>query len=94
MNEAPTQESPLDRALSLVKYAPLAKRLGKSRQAIEKWRANGRLPYTELSSETRYSAVIEEMTGGRVTQTELLDWSFPGRLREPAAVPPPERRAS
>jgi hypothetical protein len=55
-----------------------------SYQAVVKWEANGRLPYTELSGETWYAELIERLTEGRVTKAELWAASFPGRPRDAA----------
>ena len=41
-------------------------------QAVRKWIAKGRLPRTEWTGETNYSAAIESITDGRVPRCSLL----------------------
>ncbi len=47
-------------------------------QAVWKWEKAGRLPRSEFSGETEYSAIIERETGGAVLKEELLRWSRDG----------------
>jgi DNA-binding transcriptional regulator YdaS (Cro superfamily) len=77
------KKTPLDSALEQVRLSHLAAKLGITYQAIYKWQAAQRLPLTELSGETQYAALIEEATQGEVTRQELIEWSFPNRVREP-----------
>lgn len=56
----------------------LADALGVSYQAVRKWERAGRLPRTEWTGETNYSATIESLTGGRVTRERLLEMFPPG----------------
>ena len=51
---------------------PLAKHMGLSYQAVQKWQKAGRMPRTEWTGETQYSAQIEGVTGGQVTKASLL----------------------
>lgn len=44
-------------------------------QAVRKWIAKGRLPRTEWTGETNYSAAIELMTAGRVLRSSLLTFT-------------------
>ncbi|ENH6337830.1 hypothetical protein ABWH74_001126 [Burkholderia vietnamiensis] len=41
-------------------------------QAVRKWIAKGRLPRTEWTGETNYSAAIESITSGAVPRLRLL----------------------
>lgn len=50
----------------------LGKHLGKSRQAVNKWRRLKRLPRTDWTGETNYAEQIEALTDGAVTRDELL----------------------
>ena len=50
----------------------LGKHLGKSRQAVNKWRQLKRLPRTDWTGETNYAEQIEALTDGAVTRDELL----------------------
>ena len=59
-------------AIEIVGLQPLAKELGLTYQAILKWQKSGQLPRTEWTGETNYSAVIERMTGGKVSKDDLL----------------------
>lgn len=70
--------NPLDTAIESVGWSDLAKALGVTPQAIRKWRDARRMPRTELTGETDYSAVIEAMTDGQVRAEELREWSRAG----------------
>lgn len=67
-----SEESPLDAAVRLVGLQKLATELRLSWQAVQKWRARGRMPRTEWTGETAYAEKIEELTAGRVTKAALL----------------------
>lgn len=62
----------LAKAIEIVGLAELARGLGVTYQAIRKWEAAGRLPRTEWTGETSYSARIVELTQGQVARDELL----------------------
>ena len=68
----------LDQAIGLRGWAPLAKALGVSEQAVRKWRDAGRLPRSEFSGETKYAEVIDTETGGMVRASDLIEWSRRG----------------
>lgn len=82
-------ETPLGRAISLVGLVKLARSLNLTHQAIRKWERAGRMPRTEWTGETAYSAQIEALTGSRVTRDELLRaWGGDGP-EHAATVPHP-----
>ncbi len=64
--------SPLEKAVQLVGLRPLAAGLGITYVAVRKWQSKGRMPRTEWTGETGYSAKIQEMTAGAVTKESLL----------------------
>lgn len=45
-------------------------------QAIRKWQKAGRLPRTEWTGETEYAKHIAVITGGQVSETDLLPASL------------------
>ena len=63
---------PIERALQIVRLGALARELSVSGQAIRKWQLAGRMPRTEWTGETQYSAAIERLTDGAVTREQLL----------------------
>lgn len=67
------EENLISQAIEIVGLAKLAALLGVSYQAVRKWEAAGRLPRTEWTGETNYSAAIEDATDGKVSRTQLLD---------------------
>jgi len=70
--------NPLERAIDIAGWEALVKGLGRTRQAILKWKRAGRLPRTEFSNETNYAEEINRITDGAVSSEELLDWSRRG----------------
>lgn len=64
--------SPLEEAIRIVGLARLARELNRSYQAIRKWERARRMPRTEWTGETKYSSLIEQLTGGAVTRAMLL----------------------
>ena len=66
------QENKITEAIGIIGLQPLAKAVGLSYQAILKWEKAGRLPRTEWTGETNYSAVIERLTEGKVSRGDLL----------------------
>ena len=64
---------PLETAIEFIGLGVLAKALGVSGQAIRKGQRRRRMPRTEWTGETNYSATIAEMSGDRVTRAALLD---------------------
>lgn len=73
--------NPVIKAVNLCGRMELARALGVTYQAIQRWEKLGRLPRTEWTSETHYSQAIEQLTGGQVTAAELLQ-----AFSSPAAV--------
>lgn len=70
--------NPLDRAVRLVGVSKLARELGISHQAVRKWQKLRRLPRTEWTGETNYSARLAELTANAVTREQLLaHWPAP-----------------
>jgi hypothetical protein len=65
-------DSPLDRAVTRFGLQPLARELGVTYQAVRKWQKRGRMPRTEYSGETEYCKIIERLSGGEITERELL----------------------
>lgn len=63
---------PLKRAIALAGLTAVAKACSVSHQAVRKWEAGGRMPRTEWTGETHYSAAIERLSGGQVTKDQLL----------------------
>ena len=51
----------------------VAMALGLSRQAVDKWIAQGHLPRTEWTGETDYAGSLELMTDFAVTRYDLLE---------------------
>lgn len=73
-----TCDTPLKLAIEAIGLQPLARRLGVSYQAVQKWQRAGRMPRTEWTGETAYSDKIEELTAGAVTKAMLLaKWPEP-----------------
>lgn len=60
-------------AIDHVGLSKLAKACDVTYQAIRKWEKAGRLPRTEWTGETDYSAIIETETDGKVTKSQLLN---------------------
>ena len=50
----------------------IAEACGVTRQAVERWVASGRMPWTDFIGQTNYAAGIEAATGGRVRKSALL----------------------
>lgn len=65
-------KSPIDIAIDLVGTRQIAVACGVTVQAVTKWKARKRLPRTEWTGETNYSAQIEALTESRVTREQLL----------------------
>ena len=59
----------------------LARKVGISYQAIDRWNDYNRMPCTEYNGETKYAKKIQEVTGGKVTIKELCGF-----------VPPPQSK--
>lgn len=66
-----TVQKELDKAFNSVGLCNLARHLGRSYQAVKKWRDLGRLPRTEYTGETNYSEQIERITGGKAKAIKL-----------------------
>ena len=67
---------------------PLAKHMGLSYQAVQKWQKAGRMPRTEWTGETQYSEQIEVVTGGQVTKATLLGrWHGGHSVATPSPAP-------
>lgn len=80
---------PLKRAIALVGLTALAKACAVSHQAVRKWEAAGRMPRTEWTGETHYSAAIETLCTGQVTKEQLLAaWPKPDPAAGPATEEP------
>ena len=71
-------ENLISKSIRLVGAPSLARLLGVTKQAIWKWRNQGRLPRTEWTGETNYAAMIEKATNGAVTRDDLLDFPKKG----------------
>lgn len=67
--------NPIDEAIEIVGWDPLAKALSVTKQAVRKWRNSERLPRTELTGETSYARTIQDATGGKVSAEALLEWT-------------------
>jgi hypothetical protein len=63
---------PIEEAVQIVGLARLARELKLTHQAVRRWQRAGRLPRTEWTGETEYSARIQVLTGGAVTRERLL----------------------
>lgn len=70
--------NPLEQAIEIAGWQPIAAACDVSHQAVRKWLEAGRLPRTEFSEETSYAASIEGATGGEVTALSLIQWSREG----------------
>lgn len=77
-------EHPLRSAIAIVGLMRLARELGVSYQAVQKWLAAGRLPRTEWTGETSYAQRMQELTDGKVSKTALLS-KWPAGEAEPSA---------
>lgn len=66
------ERHPLSFAIETIGLGKLGAELRVSGQAIRKWEANGRLPRTEWTGETRYAEKIERLMEGEVTKAQLL----------------------
>jgi len=62
----------LSKAIAQIGLQKIASELGITYQAIRKWEAQGRLPRTEWTGETRYAERIAELSGGSVSREALL----------------------
>ncbi len=71
-NGGMSNSDPIEDAVSKVGLACLARELKLSHQAIRKWQRARRMPRTEWTGETKYSSLIEQLTGGAVTRAMLL----------------------
>ena len=60
-------------AIEHIGLTKLGNRLDLWPSGIQKWRDDDCLPQTELSGRTNYSAVIEEMSGGKFSAKKLLE---------------------
>jgi hypothetical protein len=69
----------LNKAHKLLGKVNLAKQLGISYQAIDRWYLQNRMPATEYNGRTQYSKKIQELTEGAVTIEDLCGF-----------VPPPQ----
>lgn len=63
---------PVEEAIALLGLGKLARGLKVTHQAVRKWQKARRMPRTEWTGETNYSARIEELTHGEVTRARLL----------------------
>lgn len=63
---------PLKQAIQIVGLTKLARALAVSHQAVRKWQKAGRMPRTEWTGETNYSARIDALTDGKVPRELLL----------------------
>lgn len=79
----------ITKAIDIVGLQKLAVACGVSHQAVRKWERQGRLPRTEWTGETDYSAKIETATDGVVKKSDLLVIKHirinPSRLKDPLA---------
>ena len=76
-------DNPIKQAVRICGRMNLAKALGVSYQAVQRWERLGRMPKTEWTSETSYSSAIEELTHGEVRAADLLS-----AFQPPAALTP------
>lgn len=53
----------------------VAAAVGKTYEAVYKWRKQGHLPRTEWTGETDYARTIERLTNRKFTRKQLLDRS-------------------
>lgn len=76
----------ITKAIKIVGLAKLARACGVTYPALRKWERAGRLPRTEWTGETNYSAIFERETAGKITREALL--YIPQRTGA-SAIPPP-----
>jgi len=62
----------ISQAIEIVGLQAIAQACGVSYQAVRKWERKNRLPRTDWTGETSYSAAIEKATGGQVARQDLL----------------------
>ena len=67
------KQNPITEAINHVGLINLARAVGVTYQMVRKWESAGRLPRTDWTGETNYSAIIQKSTGGLVTRKELLN---------------------
>ena len=72
--------TPLEKAIRFLGgYSATARVFGVAYQVIVNWVRRGRLPRTEWTGETDYSARIEKALAGAVTREEILSVRSPTR---------------
>jgi len=50
---------------------PVARACGKTYQAVRKWEARGRLPWSDYVGETRYAEILSDLVDGQITVEQL-----------------------
>lgn len=62
----------IETAVKIIGRSVLARALKVTPPAIKKWEVSGRMPRTEWTGETNYSALIEKLSGGKIKRKDLL----------------------
>jgi hypothetical protein len=63
----------ITKAIEIIGLNALAAACSVTRQAIRRWEKSGRVPRSDFTHETNYSAIIETETNQEITKLQLLD---------------------
>ncbi|MFT5453100.1 MAG: hypothetical protein ACI9N9_002601 [Enterobacterales bacterium] len=63
----------ITKAIEIIGLNALAAACSVTRQAIRRWEKSGRVPRSDFTHETNYSAIIETETNQKITKLQLLD---------------------
>ena len=58
-------------AIQIAGLIPVARACGKTYQAVRKWEARGRLPWSDYVGYTRYAEILSELVDGQITVEQL-----------------------
>jgi hypothetical protein len=63
----------ITKAIEIIGLNALAAACSVTRQAIRRWEKSGRVPRSDFTHETNYSAIIETETNQEITKLQLLN---------------------
>jgi hypothetical protein len=63
----------ITKAIEIIGLNPLAAACSVTRQAIRRWEKSGRVPRSDFTHETNYSAIIEAESNKWIKREELLN---------------------
>ena len=70
-----SMNNPIVKIIEEAGVMTVARATGVTRAAVEKWRQDERLPRTEATGETHFSAALAKLSKGRYTASRIIKFS-------------------